>query len=143
MNEAVNIFCDGGSRGNPGKSACAFVVEEKGKGIYSQAKYLGIQTNNFAEYGGVLLALSWIKENQNLLSKKIIFHLDSELVAKQINGEYKIKNKKLKEVYLEIKTILESLSPILVDPKISFKNISREKNSKADFLVNKKLDEIS
>ena len=103
MKGSLKIFCDGGSRGNPGKSASAFVVEEKGSIIYSEAKYLGIATNNFAEYSAVLLALRWIKENKDILEKEIIFVLDSELVARQINGVYKIKNKKLKEIFLESK----------------------------------------
>ena len=138
MKGSLKIFCDGGSRGNPGKSASAFVVEEKGSIIYSEAKYLGIATNNFAEYSAVLLALRWIKENKNILEKEIIFILDSELVARQINGVYKIKNKKLKEIFLEIKSILENLSQEIV-----FKNVAREKNKLADSLVNENLDKVS
>lgn len=133
----INIYCDGGSRGNPGESACAFVVKEGNKIIYSEAKYLGIKTNNFAEYGSVLSALFWLKKNKKFLTKEIVFILDSELVVRQINGDYKVKNKKLKEIYLEIKNILENYSQ-----KIIFKNVSREKNKMADLLVNQKLDEI-
>jgi len=135
MDNAVKIFCDGGSRGNPGKSAAAFVVEEKGKVIYSDAKYLGIATNNFAEYSAVFLALKWIEKNKELINKEIIFILDSELVVKQIGGIYKIKNEKLKIIYLEIKKIMNNL-----ENKIVFKNVAREKNITADLLVNQKLD---
>lgn len=143
MKETIKIFCDGGSRGNPGKSASAFVVEDGNKLIYSESKYLGIATNNFAEYSAVLSALHWIEENKKILGKEIIFILDSELVVKQIKGEYKIKNKKLKEIYLEIKNILESFSSMRGKQKIIFKNVSREKNETADFLVNQKLSIVS
>lgn len=143
MESIIKIYCDGGSRGNPGKSASAFVVEDGNKLIYSESKYLGIETNNFAEYSAVLSALHWIEENKKILGKEIIFILDSELVVKQINGEYKIKNKKLKEIYLEIKNILESFSTMRGKQKIFFKNVSREKNIKADFLVNQKLNSVA
>lgn len=143
MENKIRIFCDGGSRGNPGKSASAFVVEEDGKLIYSEAKYLGNATNNLAEYTAVLSALRWLvttrldKENIKILKKEIVFILDSELVVKQINRQYKVKNKKLKEMYLEIQNILNNRSP-----KIVFKRVSREKNKIADFLVNQKLDSV-
>ena len=143
MENKIKIYCDGGSRGNPGKSASAFVVEEENKIIYSEAKYLGVATNNFAEYSAVLSALYWLKANKQELKKEIIFILDSELVAKQINGEYKIKNKKLKEIYLEVKNILKNLLPPQGKQKIIFKNVTREKNKMADFLVNRKLDGVA
>jgi len=142
MENKIKVFCDGGSRGNPGKSACAFVVEQGNKIIYSEAKYLGVQTNNFAEYSAVVLALRWIRESTGVQKKEIIFILDSELVVKQINGEYKVKNKKLKEIYLRIKNILENFSLLPGKQKIIFKSVSREKNIKADFLVNQKLDSV-
>jgi ribonuclease HI len=137
MENKIIIFCDGGSRGNPGKSAAAFVVVENGKMVYSQANFLGVETNNFAEYSAVLNALSWVRENKDKINKEIIFNLDSELVVKQINGLYKVKNVKLKEIHIKIKNILENLHF-----KIIFKNISREKNAKADFLVNQKLNNL-
>ena len=143
MENKIRIYCDGGSRGNPGKSACAFVVEEDNRLVYSEAKYLGIATNNFAEYSAVLSALYWFKANKQELKKEIIFILDSELVVRQINGEYKTKNKKLKEIFSEIKNILESFSPLLGKQKIILKYVTREKNKMADFLVNQKLDSIS
>ncbi len=133
----IIIYCDGGSRGNPGKSACAFVVEINGKDIYSYAKYLGIATNNYAEYSAVLLGLNWLSENQKYFKSVTTFILDSELVVKQINGEYKIKNLKLKEIYLQIKNILKTCPT-----KINFKNVSREKNTKPDILLNQKLDSL-
>ncbi len=143
MKNIIKVFCDGGSRGNPGKSASAFVIEEDGKLIYSEAKYLGVETNNFAEYSAVLSALYWLKANKQELKKEIIFILDSELVVKQINGDYKIKNKNLKIIFLKIKNILGGLFRFQGNQKIIFKNVSREKNKRADFLVNQKLDNIA
>jgi ribonuclease HI len=142
MGNIIKVCCDGGSRGNPGKAAAAFVVEEEGKIIFSEAKYLGIQTNNFAEYSAVLSALYWLKANKQKLKKEIIFILDSELVVKQITGAYKVKNNKLKIIFQEIKNVLESFSLMRGKQKIIFKNVSREKNKMADFLVNQKLDSI-
>ena len=118
MESKIKVYCDGGSRGNPGKSASAFVVEENKKIIYSEAKYLGIATNNLAEYNAVFAALKWVRENKELLKKEIVFILDSELVVKQINGLYKVKNKKLKEIYLRIKNILENISALSGKQKI-------------------------
>jgi len=144
MENKIRVFCDGGSRGNPGKSASAFVIEENGKLVYSEAKYLGVATNNFAEYTAVLSALNWIittrldRNNKKILDEEIIFILDSELVVRQINGDYKVKNKKLKIIFGEIKNVLASCPQTII-----FKRVSREKNKMADFLVNQKLDSIA
>lgn len=137
MKGIIKIFCDGGSRGNPGKSASAFVVEENGKVIHSGAKYLGTATNNFAEYSAVFLALNWVRENKNISEKEIVFVLDSELVARQINGVYRVKDKKLREIFSEIKSVLER-----IPQEILFKNVAREKNKLADALVNETLDKV-
>lgn len=138
MNDSLKIFSDGGSRGNPGRAAAAFVVEKEGKEIYSDALYLGITTNNVAEYGGVIHALRWLEKNKKILSGEIFFMLDSELIAKQISGEYRVKNSDLKNLHSEVKKLLGSIGQ-----KINFERVGREKNKKADFLVNKKLDETA
>lgn len=132
----TSIFSDGGARGNPGPAACAFVcVSVSGSVIHKASKYLGSATNNFAEYQGVILALNWMNLNKNLLENGIIFNLDSELVVNQINGKYKVKEETLKKLMLIIRNLLEK-----VETKIIFKNIPREKNKLADFLVNEELD---
>ena len=69
----ILVYCDGGSR-ETGKSASAFVVEESGKIIYSSAKYLGIATNNYAEYGAVLSAINWLRENKTSQTKRNYFY---------------------------------------------------------------------
>ena len=92
--EPLLLFSDGGSRGNPGPAACSFIAEKNGKIIFSQSKYLNVQTNNVAEYYGVLLALKWlIKYSGTNNIDQVIFHLDSLLIANQLNGIYKIKMK--------------------------------------------------
>ncbi|MFI5241183.1 MAG: ribonuclease HI family protein [Microgenomates group bacterium] len=134
-----SIFSDGGARGNPGPSAAAFVFfDESHKVIHKESKFLGDRTNNYAEYQGVLLALNWILKNESLVKGDINFFMDSELVVKQINGLYKVKEPTLKSLHQNVK---ESLQKISV--KVVFQNILREKNSVADSLVNEELDKSS
>lgn len=128
----MQIFTDGGSRGNPGKSACAFIVYDGKKEIYSESKYLGINTNNYAEYSGVILALKWAPSNSF-----IQLFSDSELMVKQLNGIYKIKNLELQKLAIQIKKIISDHNL-----KINFQNVPREQNKSADELVNVELDKI-
>ena len=127
------INCDGGSRGNPGPAACAFVVSLQNKIIYQDSKYLGRTTNNVAEYSAVILALFWLK--QNLTDEKVVFVLDSELVVKQITGVYKVKNTNLKKLVLEVKDLLAS-----INTSVTFTHVLRDHNIRADELVNTTLD---
>lgn len=134
----VNIYCDGGARGNPGKAASAFVVKnEKGEVVYEEGKYIGSTTNNVAEYTAVLMALTWLKENESFKDYLPHFFLDSELVVKQLKGEYKIKNKNLMEFVFKIKELEIELGKSIV-----YKNIPRSQNSLADGLVNQTLDTV-
>lgn len=137
MNEGfINVYTDGGSRGNPGKSACGFAVEQKGKIIKKGSKYLGITTNNVAEYEGVILALVWIISiQQKTVFKNVFFYLDSELIVKQLNGIYKIKNLNLLKLNNKIRKLINCL-----DSKVIFQHVPREKNKLADGLVNEELD---
>ncbi|CAN5341271.1 hypothetical protein BH10PAT1_BH10PAT1_7560 [soil metagenome] len=131
----IKIFSDGGSRGNPGQAASAFVVYENEKLIHSDAKYLGITTNNVAEYNGVIIALEWaITTNE----KEIIFCMDSELVVKQLSGIYKIKNTDLLQLSQRIKNIIKENNL-----EIKFVHVPRAENAFADKLVNEKLDDSS
>lgn len=132
----IVIFSDGGSRGNPGRASCAFGVYDNEKLIYSDATYLGITTNNVAEYSGVILALEWVAKN--LKDEKIIFNLDSELVVKQLKGIYRIKDKNLIELSMKVRKLITENK---LD--IEFVHVRREKNAFADKLVNEKLDESS
>lgn len=133
-NESIIIHTDGGSRGNPGPAACAFVAEVGGRILFSSSEFLGKATNNFAEYSGVLLALKWLESAENK-NNNIIFYLDSELVVKQINGLYKVKDENLRKLFFEVLEYIKKLNLQIV-----FKNVPREKNKTADSLVNKELD---
>jgi ribonuclease HI len=137
MEEKYLIYCDGGSRGNPGPAASAFVVTNlEGKLIYSEGKYLGIETNNVAEYEAVLLAVNWIAKKQiSNIKLQITINLDSQLVERQLNGFYKIKSDKLIVLADKIKTIVNNNNL-----KITFVWGYREKNKLADSLVNETLD---
>lgn len=126
------IYTDGGSRGNPGPGAIGVVIQnEKGEVIYELAKYLGRCTNNEAEYLAVFQAL---KTASSRKFDEITLHVDSELIAKQLNGEYKVKNARLKKIFSKIKDLETSFS------KIDYKQVRREKNKNADALVNEALD---
>lgn len=127
------IYCDGGSRGNPGPAASAFVVTEDEKVIYKGSRFLGKETNNVAEYTAVLIALDWlISEN---FTKDVVFNLDSQLIERQINGLYKVKNDKLKTLYTEVQTKIKT-----IPAKIKFLWNYRTGNTLADALVNEELD---
>lgn len=136
MNEgSLSIYTDGGSRGNPGKSACAFVVIKDGVEIYKDSKFLGIGTNNFAEYQGVIVALKWLLGSEEYKNSDVKFFLDSELVVRQLNGRYKVKNLNLQKLFSEIKEMIKKF-----DGKVLFSNVPREENSSADALLNETLD---
>src|SRR5258706_989746 len=134
--DEVVIHTDGGSRGNPGPASSDFVVEDGLKVLHTGSKFLGRTTNNHAEYSGVVIALDWLKNQEKLISRKIIFYLDSELIVRQLNGVYKVKDENLQTLHQEIKKIIKET---YLD--VSFKNVPRERNKVADSLVNKSLDE--
>lgn len=131
----VIIYSDGGSRGNPGPSASAFVIMDgQEQLIASGGVYLGITTNNQAEYQAVYQALEKARE---LRIEEIDFRLDSNLVVNQLNGLYKIKNRDLWPIYQNIKQLQADFD------KVSFTHVGRELNHIADKLVNEILDEQS
>jgi len=140
MNEdGIVIHTDGGARGNPGPAACAFVAEVGEKIIQKESSFLDISTNNYAEYQGVILALKWLSANyKNLSATSAIFYLDSELVARQLSGVYKVKDQKLIELFLRVGKLSKN-----INLKIFYKSIPRSKNKVADFLVNEELDRNS
>lgn len=130
------INTDGGSRGNPGKSACAFVVtDESANLIFQQGLYLGIKTNNEAEYLGVLSSLKWLK-TASLSPTRLIYRLDSKLVVEQLSGRWKIKDARMQILCQECLTLLKELGF-----SVEFIHIPREENALADALVNQTLDQ--
>lgn len=131
----INIYCDGGARGNPGPGAGAFVVYDKeGNLLAKGGKRLGRTTNNIAEYNGLLVGLRWILENAKPEWDINVF-LDSQLVVNQLTGKFKIKNKNLINLAAKAKEAEKNFSG-----KIKYYFIPRNKNKAADFLVNKLLD---
>lgn len=128
------IFTDGASRGNPGHASYGFTIsDEKGKLIYEEGRYIGINTNNFAEYSGVLEALRYVSENLQSLSE-INFCMDSKLIAQQLSGKWKIKSQSLRELIGQIRDIEKSLG------EVTYQHIPRSRNSIADRLANLALD---
>ena len=133
--KVLTVFSDGASRKNPGPAAAAFAAFEGKLCLKKESVFLGMATNNLAEYQGLLLATEWILENKlQKKYEKIIFHLDSELVVKQLTKEYKLKSPQLKPSYFKVTSNLEKI-------RIYFlQHIKRERNKIADQLVNKILD---
>jgi ribonuclease HI len=129
---AIKANIDGGARGNPGPAAYGVVVRNaKGEVIDEIAEYLGIQTNNFAEYSGLLAALNYAVREKHP-SLKVIS--DSELLVKQMKGQYRVKNPGLLELYHRARAMVDRLERFSID------HVLREHNREADRLVNKVLD---
>jgi ribonuclease HI len=134
----IIIYIDGGSRGNPGPAAIAFLFCNEKGGIFKKySEYLGEKTNNEAEYEA---AISALKKFKALFGKKLAqnseieIRSDSELLVKQLNGEYKILDPKIQNLFLELWNLKLDFK------KVKFKLIPREKNKEADKLVNETLD---
>ena len=130
------IYSDGGSRGNPGKSAYAIVVTEDGKVIHEHTEFLGINTNNYAEYRGLIAAISKALE---LKADEVEFVMDSELVIKQMNGEYKVKSPNIAELHRDAVALSSQI------PKVKFTHVRRSNEfvSRADALLNRQMDASS
>ncbi|MBD3300718.1 MAG: reverse transcriptase-like protein [Candidatus Moranbacteria bacterium] len=137
MIDKIVVYSDGGSRGNPGPAAVGAVVSYPCGDKFELSRYIGEATNNIAEYMAVYEALKEIAKRfseKELRRKQIVCYLDSELIVKQMKGEYRIKNADLLKIYLKIQDLIS-----LAD-KVKFIHIRREKNKEADKLVNLALD---
>ena len=128
----IEAFCDGGARGNPGPAAYGFVVKTNNQIVKKEGKTLGVATNNFAEYTAVIEALMWLAKN--FKGQDLNFFLDSQLVASQLSGIYKIKNAKIRELVIKVKGLETEFG------QIKYQHIPREQNKEADQLVNLALD---
>lgn len=129
----VIIYTDGGSRGNPGPSASGFVIQDtEGRLLFEGGKYLGITTNNQAEYQAVKFALEKALE---MGVRQVQLRLDSQLVANQLTGVYQIKNRDLWPIHSAIKELVGKFKTV------TFTHVRREFNKDADSMVNKILDE--
>ena len=132
MSKKLIIYTDGGARGNPGLAGIGCVLYDENKNIIAEiSEYIGKTTNNQAEYRAVIAAFKKAKE---LGAEELEFYLDSELVVKQLNREYKVKNKELALLFVQI------YNKTLGFKKVVFKHVSREMNKEADRLANKAMD---
>jgi ribonuclease HI len=128
----VVVHVDGGARGNPGPAAAAAVVSTPDGDVLDEAhELLGVVTNNVAEYRGLLLGLRRARE---LGADEVEVVNDSELVAKQINGQYKVKHPDMKPLHAEARTALQGFDRWRV------RSVPRAENAAADALVNQALD---
>ena len=126
------IYTDGGARGNPGPAGIGVVLQNKDGDVVGEwSEFLGVATNNQAEYKALLLAL---KQTVALGVIELECRLDSELVVKQLKGEYKIKNSELKLLNEQAKGLISQLKDV------SFKHVRREQNKRADQLANQAMD---
>lgn len=126
------VHTDGGSRGNPGPSAAGYVIEDlKGQILVEGGEYLGITTNNQAEYQAVRIALV---ECSRLGGRRLQFYIDSMLVVNQMNGIFKVKNRDLWPIHENVKLLMKEFN------EVTFTHVRREKNVAADTKVNEVLD---
>jgi len=130
----LTIYSDGGARGNPGISAFAIVVCQGKDVIYEHSEFLGIRTNNYAEYRGLIAAIA---KAIDLCADDVEFVMDSELVIKQMRGEYKVKSPQLFDLHHDAKSLSSAI------PKVRFTHVKRADRmiSRADALLNACMDE--
>lgn len=130
--EEIKVFTDGGARGNPGPAALGVVVTTTDEQLLTAfGRYIGEATNNQAEYRAVIAALEHIKQYN---PRRVAFHIDSELVVKQLNGQYKVKNADLRPLYEQAKRLAEA-------QEVEFVHVYREANKLADEQVNIAIDQ--
>jgi ribonuclease HI len=137
MYQRLLLYSDGGARGNPGPAAIAYLaLTEKGETVKTESHFIGENTNNQAEYYALIAALEFAAANK---VEEVICHLDSELVAKQLKGEYRVKNFELQKLWRRAQELKRCFN------RISFENVPRTNIciQRADALVNKTLDEQS
>jgi phosphoribosylglycinamide formyltransferase-1 len=132
LTDKIIAYIDGGSRGNPGPAASAYVLaDERGRQLQAKAFFLGETTNNVAEYTAICRALEAAKSAG---VKQITVYSDSELLVKQLNGQYKVKSDNIRPLFTQAVKMLDEFE------SVDITHIAREKNKKADELVNRALD---
>lgn len=134
----IKLFTDGGARGNPGKAGYGFVVYDVTSGseiiLEKCGNYMGVATNNQAEYEGLISGLTWII-NADLGELHLKIFMDSLLIVNQVKGEYKVKNAALLTQYQKVSNLLTKI------PSYEIAHIPRSKNHVADSLYNQAIDE--
>jgi ribonuclease HI len=129
----LTIYTDGASRGNPGAAAFAYVIGREGEPPIEEAGCLGTMTNNQAEYTALVRALEHAFELGT--EHRLLIHSDSELMVKQMRGEYRVKNEDLLDLYEQARALVHRF-----DGPVTFRHVRREQNSRADQLCNEALD---
>ncbi len=127
----LEIYTDGGARGNPGPAGIGVVIWNGNELVGTYSKYIGEATNNQAEYEAVLLGLQQAKR---LKAEKLDFYMDSELAVNQLNRKFKIKNSDLGSLFVKAWNMMIGFT------SVQFHHIPREKNKEADKLVNQAID---
>jgi probable phosphoglycerate mutase len=129
----ITAYIDGGARGNPGPAGYGVYIQDPGGAVLDELHGgLGIATNNVAEYNGLLAALRWAAERGH---RKVHVRADSELLVRQMRGEYKVKNEGLKPLFLQACALVRRIGDV------SFEHVRREFNAEADRLSNLGMDE--
>ena len=128
----LTIYTDGASRNNPGEAGAGIFILRDGEPVERIARYLGTTTNNIAEYTAAIIGL---EQAVKLGASSVNLNADSELLVKQINGQYRVKNEGLKPLHAKIKELIAKIDNV----KVQY--IPREKNKEADALANKAIDE--
>lgn len=132
------IYTDGGSRGNPGSAGIGVVIEGDNIGKKEYGEHIGMATNNEAEYQAVIFAMKKLKQligSAKAQQGHLVFYMDSELLVKQFNHEYKVKEENIQKLFLEVHNLRLDFG------KVEFKHVLRGKNEEADRLVNQVLDQ--
>lgn len=132
---SVVIYTDGGARGNPGPAGAGAAIYKNGKDVAHVSKYLGKQTNNFAEYEALILALEAAVKKLGSPLTGVLVRMDSELIVKQMRGEYRVKNNELKKQHERVRRLLD-----MAFPGVRFEHVRREENVRADLLANEAMD---
>ncbi|MEX1997183.1 MAG: ribonuclease HI family protein [Candidatus Andersenbacteria bacterium] len=127
----ATLHSDGGARGNPGPAGIGFVLHIMGGKTIQGSDYIGEATNNHAEYVALLKGLH---KARALAVTEVTCYLDSELVVKQLRGEYRVKHQDLRPLYEQVQQVASAFA------RISFQHVLREKNKAADKLVNEAID---
>jgi ribonuclease HI len=128
----LTIHIDGAARGNPGPAAYGFIIYHDGKPILEEKGRLGVATNNVAEYTALIKAL---QKAAALGASTVLIRSDSELLIKQMNGQYRVRNENLRPLYEEARALREEFD------SVTFTHVLREQNREADRLCNEALDE--
>ena len=132
--QKIAIYSDGGARNNPGPAGAGFVIYDGAKKVAESNKFLGNQTNNWAEYEALILALTEAKK-RGLAGREVEVRMDSELIVRQMNDEYQVKEETLWPQYMKVHNLL-----VAHFTNIKFVHIPREENKEADKLVNEAID---